>query len=156
MINSKDLNFSFSGLKTSVLYYLRDQEKPKAQDLQDLAQRGGASRAIREHANMRVLGNLGAKADVAASFEQAVVDVLVKKTLKAVEMNNPKVVALGGGVAANDKLRKEFSKKLGALLPEKQFTGDNAAMIAVAAYYKALANKFSKPESIEADGGLKL
>ncbi|OGF62755.1 tRNA (adenosine(37)-N6)-threonylcarbamoyltransferase complex transferase subunit TsaD [Candidatus Giovannonibacteria bacterium RIFCSPHIGHO2_01_FULL_45_33] len=134
MINSKDLNFSFSGLKTSVLYYLRDNPKTD-------------------------------KALVAYEFEQAVVDVLVSKTLKAIEKYNPKTVALGGGVAANDKLREELSRKLGAightlLLPEKQFTGDNAAMIAVAAYFKAKAKKFSKPSAsrltIKAEGGLKL
>ncbi|MDP2668460.1 MAG: tRNA (adenosine(37)-N6)-threonylcarbamoyltransferase complex transferase subunit TsaD [bacterium] len=165
MINSKDLNFSFSGLKTSVLYYLRDLQEggPRAQVLKDLAQPDGASRAIREPANMRVLSKLGAKAaaDIAASFEQAVVDVLVSKTLKAVEKYKPKTVALGGGVAANDKLREELSRKLGAightlLLPEKQFTGDNAAMIAVAAYFKTFGKKFPKPETIKAEGNLRL
>ena len=136
MINSKDLNFSFSGLKTSVLYYLRDNPKTD-------------------------------KFLIAYEFEQAVVDVLVSKTLKAVEKYKPKTVALGGGVAANDKLREELSRKLGAightlLLPEKKFTGDNAAMIAVAAYFKFARlrrgdlKKFVKPENIKAEGGLKL
>ncbi|OGF81626.1 hypothetical protein A2924_02630 [Candidatus Giovannonibacteria bacterium RIFCSPLOWO2_01_FULL_44_16] len=171
MMNSKDLNFSFSGLKTSVLYYLRDLQEggPKAQVLKDLAQPDGASRAIRQQANMRVLSKLGVKAaaNIAASFEQAVVDVLVKKTLSTVEKYKPKTVALGGGVAANDHLRDELSRKLYAightlLLPEKQFTGDNAAMIAVAAYFKFTrlrrgdSKKFAKPDSIKAHGGLKL
>ena len=188
MMNSKDLNFSFSGLKTSVLYYLRDLQEggPKAQVLKDLAQREGGDlpvgrqgRAIRqpaspelqrgEQANMRVLSKLGANAaaNIAASFEQAVVDVLVKKTLSTVEKYKPKTVALGGGVAANDHLRDELSRKLYAightlLLPEKQFTGDNAAMIAVAAYFKFTrlrrgdSKKFAKPDSIKAHGGLKL
>ncbi|MDO8523060.1 MAG: tRNA (adenosine(37)-N6)-threonylcarbamoyltransferase complex transferase subunit TsaD [bacterium] len=130
IINSKDLNFSFSGLKTAVLYYLRDNPK-------------------------------FSKANVAASFEQAVVDVLVSKTLKAVAEFKPKTIALGGGVAANDRLRKELLKKIpGILLPEKQFTGDNASMIAVAAYFKAKAKKISNPSAswrtINAQGGLKL
>lgn len=134
MLNSKDLNFSFSGLKTSVLYYLRD---------------------------LQVKLDAKAAADIAASFEQAAVDVLVLKTLKAVEKFKPKTVTLGGGVAANDKLRDELSSKLYAvghtlLLPEKQFTGDNAAMIAVAAYFKAKKRQFAKLESIKAQGNLKL
>ena len=96
-----------------------------------------------------------AKADVAASFEQAVVDILIKKTAKAVSEYKPKTVALGGGVAANDKLREAFAKKFGALIPEKQFTGDNASMIAVAAYFKAKNKKFAKPP-LKAEGNLKL
>ena len=133
MINSKNLNFSFSGLKTAVLYKLR--ENP----------------------------SFFSKADIAASFEQAAVDVLVKKTLDAVKIYKPKTVALGGGVAANDKLREELSRKLDAIghtlfLPEKQFTGDNAAMIAVAAYFKTAhrSKKLSKPEPLKATGGLQL
>ena len=136
MLHSKDLNFSFSGLKTSVLYRLRE------------------------------LGKIGAKTktDIAASFEEAVVDVLTKKTLEALKQYRPKTAALGGGVAANDRLRKELPHKLIAesyqtniLLPEKIFTGDNAAMIAVAGYYRLKARKFSKsPGSMRAIGNLKL
>lgn len=125
MLHSKDLNFSFSGLKTAVLYFLR--ENPPAG---------------------------GSKADIAASFEEAAVDVLVKKTMKAVEQYKPKTIALGGGVAANDHLREELSKKLPVNLPEKIFTGDNAAMIAVAGYYRFLKKKFKK--NPQATGNLKL
>src|SRR3989344_3081692 len=126
MLHSKDLNFSFSGLKTAVLYFLRDNQKIS-------------------------------KADVGASFEQAVVDVLVKKTLEAVKIYKPKTVALCGGVAANSRLRQEFSKRLNVLLPEKKFTGDNAAMIAVAGYYRWKARKFVKNhENLRAVGNLKL
>lgn len=132
MINSKDLNFSFSGLKTAVLYKLRDNTE-------------------------------FSRADVSASFEQAVVDVLVKKTLDAARIYKPKTIALGGGVAANDTLRDELSRKLYAvghtlLLPEKQFTGDNAAMIAVAAYFKMTESDkiFSNPKPLKAVGGLRL
>ncbi len=117
MIHSKDLNFSFSGLKTAVLYKLRDFEKT----------------------------NKKIKADVAASFEEAVVDVLIRKTARAVEQNKIKSIALGGGVAANDRLRYLLAKKFpDILLPEKRFTGDNAAMIAVAGYYRFAKKKFIK------------
>ena len=136
MLHSKDLNFSFSGLKTSVLYRLRELGKISAKT----------------------------KTDIAASFEEAVVDVLTKKTLEALRQYRPKTAALGGGVAANNRLRKELPHKLIAesyqtniLLPEKTFTGDNAAMIAVAGYYRLKARKFSKsPGSMRAIGNLKL
>ncbi len=129
MLHSKDLNFSFSGLKTSVLYKLRELGNPPA-------------------------GGQKTKADIAASFEEAAVDVLVKKTMKAVEVYKPKNAALGGGVAANDRLREELSKRLSVLLPEKIFTGDNAAMIAVAGYYRFLKKKFD--QNPKATGNLKL
>ncbi|MBI2610217.1 tRNA (adenosine(37)-N6)-threonylcarbamoyltransferase complex transferase subunit TsaD [Candidatus Giovannonibacteria bacterium] len=127
MIHSKDLNFSFSGLKTSVLYYIRELPQTKFWAM---------------------------KTDIAASFEKAVVDVLVKKTLDAVKIYKPRTVAIGGGVGANNLLRSELVKKTGALLPEKKFTGDNAAMIAVAGYYRFLAKKFNK--NPKAEGNLKL
>jgi len=133
MLHSKDLNFSFSGLKTSVLYKLRELGKISAKT----------------------------KTDIAASFEEAVVDVLTKKTLEALRQYRPKTAALGGGVAANNRLRKELPHKLIAesyqtniLLPEKIFTGDNAAMIAVAGYYRFLKKKFNKNPI--ATGNLKL
>ncbi len=130
MIYSKDLNFSFSGLKTSVLYYLR--EHPPA-------------------------GGKFSKADMAASFEKAVVDVLIRKTLKAAEQYKPRTIALGGGVAANDKLREELQKKFpNIILPEKRFTGDNAAMIAVPGYYRFLKKKFAKAGGPKATGNLRL
>lgn len=131
IMHSKDLNFSFSGLKTAVLYLLRDLEKKYSM------------KEIRPA--------------VAYEFQEAVVDVLVKKTMKAVGQYEPKTIALGGGVAANDRLREELSKKLNVLLPEKIYTGDNAAMIAVAGYYRLQAGKFAKnPEKTRAVGNLKL
>lgn len=149
MINSKDLNFSFSGLKTSVLYYLRENQAFFSR----LTLSSGTPTRIQKMLSFR--------SDVAASFEQAVVDVLVKKTLDAARIYKPKTVAIGGGVAANDCLRNELTKKLKTinyelLLPKKQFTGDNAAMIAVAAYFRASKNKFANPKTLKATGGLKL
>ena len=160
MMNSKDLNFSFSGLKTAVLYYLRDQAAlgnklahSKFLALNPLFGGSDASPNLERPSSLK----LPSAANIAASFEQAAVDVLVKKTLMAVEKFKPKTVALGGGVAANDHLRDALSKEIpNILLPEKQFTGDNAAMIAVAAYFKALSKKFVKPEAIKAQSGLKL
>ena len=137
MINSKDLNFSFSGLKTAVLYYLRDHP----------------------HAN---------KAEVAYEFQQATVDVLVKKTADALRRCGVgrmavKSLVVGGGVAANKLLRSALSDRIAKSFPTISLrispvwlTGDNAAMIAVAGYFKSRAQKFSKPETLKARGNLKL
>src|SRR3989344_4210885 len=130
MINSKDLNFSFSGLKTAVLYLLRDLEKQKI----DIAK---------------------LKPEIAHEFQEAVVDVLIRKTIKATEQHKPRTIALGGVVAANDRLREELAKKFpDILLPEKRFTGDNAAMIAVAGYYRFTKRKFDN--NPKATGNLRL
>lgn len=109
MIQSKNLDMSFSGLKTAVLYTLKDLKNYK-------------------------------KEDVAASFEEAVVDTLVLKTINAIKKYKPKSLILGGGVAANLRLREVFALKIKTLeektqlfLPEKQLTTDNALMIALAA-----------------------
>ncbi|KKS96753.1 tRNA (adenosine(37)-N6)-threonylcarbamoyltransferase complex transferase subunit TsaD [Candidatus Giovannonibacteria bacterium RIFCSPLOWO2_01_FULL_43_160] len=133
MINSSDFDFSFSGLKTAVLYYLRDN--PNAD-----------------------------KSAVANEFQQAVVDVLVKKTGDALRKYKSKSLVVGGGVAANKKLRsalenmiKKSFPKISLYISPLWLCGDNAAMIAVAGYYRFKAKKFSKnPKTIRADGNLKL
>ena len=137
MINSSDFDFSFSGLKTAVLYYLRDN--PNAD-----------------------------KSTVAYEFQQAVVDVLVKKTADALRHYGVgrmaiKSLVVGGGVAANKKLRavlesliKKSFPKISLHISPLWLCGDNAAMIAVAGYFKARAKKFAKSKNLKADGNLKL
>ncbi len=132
MINTKDYDFSFSGLKTSVFYYLRDN--PKANKLTKL------------------------KADIAASFQQAAIDVLVHKTLKAAKEFEAKAVILSGGVASNKALRQQLrviSHKLPVhfLSADKKFQTDNAVIIAVAAYINYLRKK---SRSIRAQANLNL
>ena len=112
MIHSKDFDFSFSGLKTSVLYLLRD------------------------------LGEIGEnkKMEIACEFENAVVDVLIHKTFAAIKKYNAQSIIIGGGVSANTELQKRFtieSKKLDipAYFPEKNLSTDNAIMIAIAGYF---------------------
>ncbi|MBI4095014.1 MAG: tRNA (adenosine(37)-N6)-threonylcarbamoyltransferase complex transferase subunit TsaD [Candidatus Liptonbacteria bacterium] len=125
MAHQKNYDFSFSGLKTSVLYYLRD------------------------NANVTNRKTNAAKklmADVAASFQEAVIDVLAAKTMRAVKEFGAKSVLLSGGVAANKALRAALSreaKKSSArfLVPDYLFNTDNAAMIAVAAYINYLKGK---------------
>ncbi len=123
-----DYEFSFSGLKTSVLYYLRDNPKAK-------------------------------KADVAASFQQAVLDVLIGKTIRAAREFGAKSILLSGGVAANKALRESlaFSAKRLAIsffVPPFEYNTDNAVMIAVAAYIRLLAKK--KPYQLTAQSNLNL
>lgn len=113
MINSANLNFSFSGLKTAVLY------------------------KIMEHKSW----NMKQKANLAASVQQAIIDVLISKLEKAVKKFKPKTIMLGGGVAANEMLRSRFSKlgkkyHLPYSIPKFEYCTDNAAMIGLAAYYK--------------------
>ncbi len=124
MINSKDFDFSFSGLKTAVLYLYKSRKNWSDK----------------------------AKADLAREFEQAVVEVLVKKSFNAIEKYKPKSFLLAGGVAANKKLRTELItagesvKGLKVHIPAFDYTTDNAAMIGAAAYFhyknKNFANKF--------------
>lgn len=120
MIEQKNYDFSFSGLKTSALYYLRDNKNFK-------------------------------KEDVAASFQKAAFEVLIKKTLRAAEEFNAKSIFISGGVAANKTLRKQFesnikyqTSKIKLFFPEKNFCTDNAVMIAAAGYINYLCRKKRK------------
>jgi len=135
MLNSKDFNFSFSGLKTSALYWLRDNVKSQTNTY-----------------NLKP----NHLSDFCASFEQAIIDVLVGKTIKAVEKFKPKTVILGGGVAANKKLRESLQNSLTTLncelrTPNLKYCMDNATMIAVAGYYKAKNKKITKWNKLVAD-----
>jgi N6-L-threonylcarbamoyladenine synthase len=111
-----DLNFSFSGLKTSLLYFLKDKLK---KDDQFISQ------------------NLN---DLCASYQRVIVEILIEKTLKAVELTNIRCITLSGGVSANSEIRKQFTqlkeKGIRVVIPPIKYTTDNAAMIAIAGYYK--------------------
>ncbi|MBI2607362.1 MAG: tRNA (adenosine(37)-N6)-threonylcarbamoyltransferase complex transferase subunit TsaD [Candidatus Doudnabacteria bacterium] len=131
MINSDDLNFSFSGLKTAVLY--------EVQKL-DSRFRGNGQR-----------GKL--KANLAASVQQAIVDVLIAKTEQAIKKYQPKTIMLGGGVAANDLLRARYkllakSYQLSVSIPPLKYCTDNAAMIGLAAHYKLLTTHYPDAEIV--------
>ena len=127
--NIKDLNFSFSGLKTSFLYFLRDELKKNPDFIE---------------AN---------KADLAASIQDAIVSSLLEKISIAVEQTGIRRVAIAGGVSANSYLREqlhETAKKIRAkvYVPKFKLSTDNAAMIAIAAYYKYLDKDFSTQDAI--------
>ena len=108
------LDFSFSGLKTAVLNYLNTERQ--------------AGRSINT-------------ADVAASFQAAVVDVIVDKSMEAAEMTGQSKLVLAGGVAANSRLRRDLQREcslrgIDLYVPQPILCTDNAAMIGCAAYYK--------------------
>lgn len=117
------LDYSFSGLKTSFLYTLRDALKTDPDFVKN---------------NM---------ADLAASLQKTIIDILLDKLHKAVKASGVKTVAIGGGVSANSGVRKavaDYCERHGlkAFIPERSFTTDNAAMVAIAGYYKYLAKDF--------------
>jgi len=126
-------DFSFSGVKTSVINYLHNAE-----------QKGISIN----------------KADIAASFQSAVTDVLVAHTIKAAKDMNVNKVVLAGGVSANGALREAFTVKaeennMSLYFPEPILCTDNAAMIGCAAYYKYLNKEFSNSD-LNAVANLKL
>ena len=101
------------------------------------------------------------KQDFCASFQQAIVDVLTKKTIRAVEKYQTNNVILAGGVSANDLLRTTLQTQLDKtsttlLYPQKKYAMDNATMIGVAGYYKAEKKQFSSYQDIQADPNWKI
>lgn len=116
-----ELNFSFSGLKTSVLYFLQKQEPGFIE------------------------ANLD---DLCASIQHTIINILLKKIKKAVQQTGVKNVCIAGGVSANSGLRnslKEMGEKQGwkTYIPKFEYCTDNAAMIAITAYYKFMEKEFS-------------
>ena len=121
--NIPGLDYSFSGLKTSFLYFLRDR--------------------IKEDPNF-IENNLN---DLAASLEKTIVDILIKKLQQAVKETGINHVALSGGVSANTGLREAFkvrgqNKTWNIYIPKFSYTTDNAGMIAINGYYKFLDGEF--------------
>ncbi len=136
------LDFSFSGLKTAVLYRVRGTE---------LVREAEERRAWRRTVNKPTLDDLRARCsqatlDLIASFQQAVVQDLVERTLAAVESSNVANVFVTGGVACNSLLRRQFTDRckdqgLPVFFPSPALSTDNAAMIAAAGYYKLLVGE---------------
>ena len=116
------LDYSFSGIKTSLLYFVRDE---MAKDPEFMEKN---------------------KEDICASFQKALIDILMDKLVKAAVQTGIREITIGGGVSANSGLRarvEQEGKKRGwnTYLPEFKFTTDNAAMIAIAGYYHYLAGE---------------
>lgn len=116
-------DYSFSGLKTSFLYTIRDAQKENPD-------------FINENIN-----------DLAASLQQTIIDILLNKLAKAAKDYPVKHIAIGGGVSANSAVRKAiadfcYNRNIHAWIPERKFTTDNAAMVAMAGYFKFKDNQF--------------
>ncbi|MDE6485007.1 MAG: tRNA (adenosine(37)-N6)-threonylcarbamoyltransferase complex transferase subunit TsaD [Duncaniella sp.] len=123
------LDYSFSGLKTSFLYTLRDNLKTDPD-------------FIEHH-----------RADLAASLQHTIISILMDKLDKAVKLTGVRTVAIGGGVSANSGVRDAVARYcaergLNAFIPERTFTTDNAAMVAIAGYYKYLDKDFCAYSSV--------
>ena len=123
------LDFSFSGIKTSLLYFLRDKEK---------AEPGFAEAHL---------------PDICASYQEHVVRYLLRIAAKAIRQYKPKTIALSGGVSANSRLRELFTElgqreNLPALIPSFAYCTDNAAMIAMAGYFMAQEGGFTALDAL--------
>ena len=137
MINAPNLDFSFSGLKTAVMYFLK--EVPELTDY--------------------------VKMKVAREFEEAVGDVLEAKVIRAIEQTKAKTLVIGGGVSANKHLRLRFEhlvkneyKDMQLFVPESGLSTDNAVMISMTAYLRSLFenHELVDPMEVRAEGNLRL
>lgn len=120
----KGLDFSFSGLKTSFLYFLRDMLEKDPGFIENN------------------------KADLCASLQHVIIDILLTKVIKASEATGITEIGIAGGVSANSGLRNAMKKEAGKrnwnlFIPEFRYTTDNAAMIGITAYYKYLKGEFT-------------
>ncbi len=144
MLDAANFDFSFSGLKTAVLYAWQAASKsPSGSPLVR-----GKDKLVR---------------DMCASFQEAAVGVLVGKMTKAIAKTKPKTVLIAGGVAANAHLRKCLARaikkqfpKVTFVVPKMPYTTDNAAMIGAAGYFHAIKKDVIDPLALEADPNLRL
>ena len=123
------LNFSFSGLKTAILYFIRNETKKN-------------ENFINQNIN-----------DICASIQYTIIGILLDKLKKAVEQTGIKRIAIGGGVSANSGIRKKLKKtekihEWKVYIPAFEFTTDNAAMIAIVGYLKYQKKEFTNHETI--------
>ncbi len=145
MLHSDNYDFSFAGLKTAVLYLVK--KLTHAEESHSL---------IRTNESMKGLSE-SEKKEIACEFENAVTEVLIEKTRKALEEFGAKTLIIAGGVVSNKHIRESFEKMIAAdfpdttlLMPEKELSTDNAVMIAAAGYLNILLK--SPPRELKANG----
>ena len=134
MIYQKNYDFSFSGLKTAVLYDFK-KRSPKIKKSEQYLQ------------------------EMSAQIQQAIIDVLIKKTIKAAKDHKSKTIIMAGGVTANDELRKQLKAqsskaKINFLVPSKNLCTDNAVMTAITGYFNCKAKKNWK--EVKANASLRI
>ena len=143
------LDFSFSGLKTSILYFLQNAGKSHVYKEESLATQDEREKFINENLN-----------DLCASVQERIVSILLNKLKRATAETGIKDICIAGGVSANSGLRKSFEEmgekyKWNTFIPAFQYCTDNAGMIAITGYYKFLEGQFSDlGVSASARGGL--
>jgi N6-L-threonylcarbamoyladenine synthase len=133
LINSKDYNFSFSGLKTAVLYLVQRLKKEKKFNKKTIEK-------------------------ICLETEEVITEVLTLKTLKLAKAINAKTIMIAGGVSANKRLRSKFLEKINGefdfVCPDRLMSTDNAAMIAIAGYYEYLKGKSDNNFTLEVNPNL--
>jgi N6-L-threonylcarbamoyladenine synthase len=150
MINTKDYDFSFSGLKTAVLYTWQKWKKSPVFH--------SSEKAVQQQAI----------SSMCVEIQQAIIDVLIKKTIKATKDYNAKTIILGGGVSANSELRKQFQKavsrhceglqlrnNLNLIFPPANLSTDNALMTAITGYFHKKSAR-SDLAQLRADANLRI
>jgi N6-L-threonylcarbamoyladenine synthase len=155
-IKGRPYDFSFSGIKTAVLYHLR---KHPEYEPEIAARREALARGERKASQLRPLVG-AATMELLASFQRTVVAELVNRTLRGAEEIGARGVLVSGGVAANGELRATFEREaakrgLDVFFPSRELSTDNAAMIAAAAYPKLLRGE-CQGESLNAEAVLPL
>lgn len=157
MLHTKDYDFSFSGLKTAVLYYIQSLTSDSKSSPGSLREppsplRGGGPNLTEDE-----------KIQIAHEFQNAVTDVLIKKTTRTIEDFGIETLIIGGGVSANTFITESFKKTLekdfphvSLHIPARELTGDNALMIALAGYFKIQKNPDVDYGDIRAAGNLTL
>lgn len=131
------LDFSFSGLKTSILYFIQNAGKSNLYKEEFLATESERKDFVRDNLE-----------DICASIQERIVTILLNKLKKAAIQTGISTICLAGGVSANSGLRKSFEEmgrkyNWNTHIPSFQYCTDNAAMIAITGYYKYLANQFA-------------
>ena len=138
MIDSKNYDFSFSGLKTALLYLTQDIGPKKVKKY---------------------------RSAIAYEFQEAIADVLVKKTIEAAKEFKTKSIILAGGVSANKRLKEKFEERIKKerlniklLVPKLEYATDNAIMIALAGFFQYIkqGKKSLSWRGIEADSNLRI
>jgi N6-L-threonylcarbamoyladenine synthase len=149
-------DFSYSGIKTAVLRYVESYQMHAAVEARRAALAGISKPRLEDYLSRSNKATL----DLVASFQRAIIEDLVGKTLAAAEAYNVATLFVTGGVAANHELRQTFEREgakqgLPVFFPSRPLSTDNAAMIAAAAYPKFLARDFA-PMDFSAEAGMAL